>query len=145
MHEEIARHAASIHGHLDRELRKKVYPKKIRRTYDPIYPNQHPMMPYGGIQPGYGGHNAAYMNPYLGGHHGGYGGGYGHPGYGGGMPYGGGQYGGYAPNMMPYDPRAFPQYAGGSPRKSKTALDPGHRFSSPQHSQKTGKGSDFRF
>lgn len=112
-------------------------------SLDHGYPYQHPMMPYhGGGYPGYGGvapHHAAYMNPYAGGHHGF--GGYGHPGYGGGMPYGGGHHG-YAPHMMPYDPRAFPPY---EERRKTKAPEPGHRFSSPQHSQKTGKGSDFRF
>jgi hypothetical protein len=43
---------------------------------------------------------------------------------------------GYAPQMMPYDPRAFPPYE--ERRKTKTANDPGHRFSSPQHGQKKG-------
>ena len=88
---------------------------------------------HGGVHPGYA--NPYLGHPYAGAH--GYGG-YGHPGYGGGF-YGGHQ--GYAPHLMPYDPRAYPPY--GERRKPRTAQE-GHRFSSPQHSQK-GKKTDFRF
>lgn len=91
------------------------------------YPYAHPMVPpYGGVHP-----YAAPYHAYPYGAHHGYGG-YGHPGYHG-MPYGAH---GYAPHMMPYDPRAFPPY---EERRKTKAPEPGHRFSSPQHSQKTGK------
>lgn len=98
------------------------------------YPYAYPMPYHGGVHPGYGGYGNPYHGAAYGGHHG-YGG-YGHPGYG----HAGGMYGGHhgyaAPQMMPYDPRAFPPYE--ERRKTKTANDPGHRFSSPQHGQKKG-------
>lgn len=99
------------------------------------YPYAYPQLPYhGGVHPAYG-YPGGY--PYAG--HGGYGG-YGHPGYGHHGLYG--AHHGYAPHMMPYDPRAFPPY---EERRKTKAPEPGHRFSSPQHSQKTGKKQDFRF
>merc|ERR1712127_872471 len=48
----------------------------------------------------------------------------------------GAHHGGYAPHMLPYDPRAYPPF---EERRKTKAPEPGHRFSSPQHSQKTGK------
>jgi len=94
----------------------------LEHGYPYAYPYHH------GGYPGYGGYPGMH-HPYQG-----YGAGYGHPGYHGGLY--GAHHGAYAPHMLPYDPRAYQPF---EERRKTKAPEPGHRFSSPQHSQKTGK------